>query len=67
MMDCFLKKLSFFGLACCYKYRYDDEPATTLLFGHIRERHMPVVILMPSIFLEWCFSFLESLDFNKRF
>jgi hypothetical protein len=34
---------------------------------HIRERHMPVVILMPSIFLELKFLFLELLDFNSPF
>ena len=28
---------------------------------------MPVVILMPSIFLGSCFLFLESLEFNSRF
>jgi hypothetical protein len=33
----------------------------------IRERHMPVVILMPRIFLELCFLFLESLEFNSWF
>jgi hypothetical protein len=33
----------------------------------IRERHMPVVILMPRVFLELKFLFLELLDFNSPF
>jgi hypothetical protein len=34
---------------------------------YIRERHMPVMILMPSIFLELFFLLLESLEFNSGF
>jgi hypothetical protein len=35
--------------------------------SNMSERHMPVVILMPSKFLESCFLFLESLKFNSRY
>jgi hypothetical protein len=40
---------------------FDDDAAIAIIFlpalygETIRERHMPVVILMPSIFLESCF------------